>query len=493
MSDIIAPARHLTGDVAILVVMWATMAAAAMMAAAEPGRRRTAWTALTFLLGCAAALTTPRPLLLLPATLALTLLSAPSGTRRSRPWTCPHVVATAAVIVGRLAARWIDGDVATATEAALLRPFLGERWWANGLWLAMVSSAATAWWWSRATGAYRRPIGRQAGVGPSLRGAAWLVALTTTAATLVVSLGHAGQPFLAHHLLWQTATMLAAALAVTAITGGRRRSLLLLAPAAAALAASWSLATPPRINPAVIGASLAPALHHLGPADLLLVRPSDLRHQGFRVPFDLAGEGRVATSPDLDLAGVRLDGPGLLRDFASVLVIGRDDPAQPWLGAVAGADRRPVKLGKAGSDLVLLRLDAAALPGPVVLLDTRRAGPHAGVRGLHDDGVWTTDTLAVTFTPVRTGPAELRMTLRNWRPAAAGPVADGLSATLNGTALAPRLSQRTYFAWDVPEGVLEPGANLLEIRAPVFVPADLPGDNADTRRLGLDLETIILH
>ncbi|MBD3222894.1 hypothetical protein GF314_16825 [bacterium] len=132
-------------------------------------------------------------------------------------------------------------------------------------------------------------------------------------------------------------------------------------------------------------------------------------------------------------------------------------------------------------------------PAGQALLVARRPAPGVAVRGLHGDGVWTGERLALRFAaPVRDR-STLVIERHGWRPTVSRDDLDHITIVLNGQTLERQSTTDQGSTWSVPPGALVATGNEIVITVPTFVPADVIAGSGDRRELGLDLASIVLR
>ena len=375
-----------------------------------------------------------------------------------------------AALVGCLLPLVLRPDHGLAGLAETLWPLLGSRWDGNVLWLGVAGLVILGW------------RGR-VGIAPQEGSAAPpLVAGVLYALLAAVAHGR-GMPGLGQFLLWGSLWLEAVGLAGMSMRQrSRSRLMTTVAGVGAALllvAFSWPLlsSAPTRpgfpVSPWSEGLLLV-ALPGAPPPGEVLSAPDP------RQPSHLLFLNRVDDLPAFMERG------RLALFHAGVRVVGPAATARPWLKPVA-----PESGQIAAANLGLWVFYPAGLPRPLTMYPAPDDSPP--LEDLFADGVWTHESFTRAFTLVGTGPRRLDLRLRGWRPPAAVPLVPGLQLVVNGTRIPLTFHQQTFFRWELPAGTLEAGGNTLTLSCPPFVPAQVMPGSSDSRRLGLDLESLVLY
>jgi hypothetical protein len=232
----------------------------------------------------------------------------------------------------------------------------------------------------------------------------------------------------------------------------------------------------------------------MGPTDLLLVDTADVSRYHYHLPVDRAGRGNILTyRGDADLRHL-LERIGPASSRRRVLVLHPVTRQKDWLETWPGAGSTPPRLGKAPHWRVLKIFRPDRLPRPLLLYgEGTWHSACSTVTGMHPDGIWTGPVLEVTFAVQDAGAEYLDLILRGWRPENAPALRPGLRIQLDGRELDITRWEKTFIRSALGAGHLAKGTHTLRLTTPVFVPAETAKGSTDTRRLGLDLERILLH
>lgn len=417
----------------------------------------------------------PHALLYLPVLYLAAVWSVHQGTpRRQALFFWLQMLIAGGLGIGL--AIFIEGSAARAAVHSALRPLLGWRWASNGLWLVLVGTAWLA----------RGPLPHRPGAagGPFLtssgarnfRNLLVLTELVTLPIAALILLAPTGHRIFGAYLLGRLVSLLPAVI-LPAIrlrwTGGA----LILAIATCGVGPVLVFST---------GADEPYPWSEVRGADLLLLDGHCPRPDLGEVPLDLARRGSLLDLEDLAALPDLIRNSRLDRSYDRLLVWTEGASPPSWLARLPG----PATTGPCD----LFRLRPGALPRPLFLYQDGVF--QTGIlpqEGMHEDGVWSGPRLALDLDDPHGPYRFLDLYLRGWRPVSAPDLLPGLEAHLDGRPLELVDHQITYFSWRVPSDCWVEGPGHLVLKAPGFVPADLDPESDDRRRLGLDLDRLLLR
>jgi hypothetical protein len=489
---ILGPAQEYSGELIILAVglLSAGLAARALP---SPSGQSAGWTdrMLARVIFFIYAMLTPRAVFFLPFFFLLTMIFEPRPRSRWRRLSGSlYGGYFAAFAAGSLLVLWRKPFFGATDFEAVYLAALGLRWQSNLAWLMVASWLLVAWRPGWLAGLpfklahLRRP-------GPGRARATFLLFFGSIFLTgVLIRLSSPANLFFAGYLMWSSLPFLVAGTILSARVGSPRLAWpwLLVAVIGGFLITAGLLG--PEI-PAGRFQGLDGCLAVAGPRDLLLVNSQNGPYQ---VPLDIASRGQVRVFDGARDLKALLEQKGLFPFCKEIWVLDRKDEARNWLQVFHHSNGQLVKVGQGPEAPVLQQVNQLQVPQPAVLLDRGRWNPRSGkLTGLHADGVWTGPVATITFSLNSTDLEFLDIVLRGWRPSASGPVQPGLRVLCNDTDLEIAMVQKTFIRCMIKPGTLNTGTNALRIETSTFAPTDLEPDSKDSRQLGLDLKSIVLH
>ena len=137
---------------------------------------------------------------------------------------------------------------------------------------------------------------------------------------------------------------------------------------------------------------------------------------------------------------------------------------------------------------MLHQFNQAAFPRPLLLFSQKQATiPIQSIQGLHQDNIWSGAEFEMVFDLEVFSAKILEITLKGWRPEPIEKIIPNLKISINGNNLIFSQSQQTQITFQIPPETLLSHQNTLLILCPTF------STQKDPRKLGLDLETIVLR
>ncbi len=385
---------------------------------------------------------------------------------------------------------WLRCPTTTgALYADILHPLLGSRWPANFLWLATVSLLITFFRPRQGL-----PLLRYAGLN-SPGGVSLLLWANHLVITAIYFWVLSGMEIFAQYLLFSSGLLLAFAALLFAVASARVRAVFWVLLAMMSLLGSWSLIRPESGGFASANrGGLETVLNFVQEDDLLLVHSRGFDRGKFRVPFDLAGRGRIQTYENPATLKSLLGDPGIAASHGTVWILAGSESKRPWEKPFRSSEGNLIIAGESCSSLVLHQFRPQFFPHPVIIFSNRgQSNSTTETQGLHNDGVWTAKGLHLVFDFSGISAQYLDITLKGWRPEEAGPLVPDLVVQLNGKQLNIQLAEKSLLRFNVPPDLLVSSGNLLKINTPTFIPHNLDQTSSDGRTLGLDLHDIVLR